>query len=236
MWGYSEYVSVAGQKRAAQKQLEKLRKKNPNVTPVVIEGKRITATWWGNSWCDNFKRYADFQNRIQRGSAYCKNGFVLDLQIAEGEVSALVQGSNLYKLTISIDKLPDEKWQKIVIACAKRVENIAALTEGKFPKELADIFMRQGDGLFPAPNEIKFKCSCPDQYEKHMCKHIAAALYGIGNRLDSDPLLFFRLRGVDPSELIKKSVEEKLQNLLANANKKSNRAIDDKDVARLFGL
>jgi uncharacterized Zn finger protein len=69
-----------------------------------------------------------------------------------------------------------------------------------------------------------------------MCKHVASALYGIGARLDREPLLFFTLRGVDPSELIKRSVEEKMQNLLANTNKKSKRVIADKDVARLFGV
>jgi uncharacterized Zn finger protein len=161
---------------------------------------------------------------------------VLDLQIAEGEISAQVQGSRLYKLSVSIEKLSDKKWRKIVDACAKRVDNIAALTEGKFPKELADIFMTQGDGLFPAPKEIKFQCGCPDQYGAHMCKHIAAVLYGAGARLDADPLLFFKLRGVDPSELIKKSVEEKMQNLLANAGKKSRRVIADEDVTRIFGV
>lgn len=30
-----------------------------------------------------------------------------------------------------------------------------------------------------------------------MCMHVAAALYGVGVRLDEDPLLFFELRGQD---------------------------------------
>ena len=67
-YGYSEYKSVAEQRAKAQKQLAKLRKKDPGIQPVVIEGRKITTTWWGNSWCENFKRYADFENRISRGS------------------------------------------------------------------------------------------------------------------------------------------------------------------------
>ena len=35
-----------------------------------------------------------------------------------------------------------------------------------------------------------------------MCKHIAAVLYGVGNRLDDSPELLFRLPAVDPAELI----------------------------------
>ena len=43
-------------------------------------------------------------------------------------------------------------------------------------------------------------CSCPDW--AGMCKHVAATLYGVGARLDSDPDVLFTLRGVNRSELI----------------------------------
>lgn len=69
-----------------------------------------------------------------------------------------------------------------------------------------------------------------------MCKHIAAALYGVGARLDEDPILFFRLRGIDFEELLKKSVKEKIQSMLKNAPEKSSRAIDDENVFDLFGV
>ena len=35
-----------------------------------------------------------------------------------------------------------------------------------------------------------------------MCKHVAAALYGVGARLDEQPQLLFVLRGVDENELL----------------------------------
>ncbi|PRR77401.1 hypothetical protein CLLI_23140 [Clostridium liquoris] len=69
-----------------------------------------------------------------------------------------------------------------------------------------------------------------------MCKHIAAALYGIGARLDEDPILFFKLRDIDFQELLKKSMEEKMQSMFKNADKKSERIIDDGDVFDLFGV
>ena len=61
-----------------------------------------------------------------------------------------------------------------------------------------DRVCREGDGLFPAPGEIKLSCSCPDSAD--MCKHVAATLYGVGARLDEAPRLLFVLRGVDESE------------------------------------
>src|SRR4051812_44077713 len=39
-----------------------------------------------------------------------------------------------------------------------------------------------------------------------MCKHVAATMYGVGNRLDSAPELPFTLRCVDHMELIEQAV------------------------------
>jgi uncharacterized Zn finger protein len=69
-----------------------------------------------------------------------------------------------------------------------------------------------------------------------MCKHVAAVLYGTGTRLDQDPLLFFTLRGIDCSALLKKSIDEKMNAMLKNAGRKSRRVIDGADIAELFGL
>ncbi|MDR0670848.1 MAG: hypothetical protein LBF64_00885 [Oscillospiraceae bacterium] len=233
-FGWGEYVPVAKKREQAQKLIAKLKKKNPNLSPVVIEGKKITTTWWGKAWCDNLTSYQDYANRLPRGSAYVKNGYVVDLQINGGDITAKVNGSDLYDIKIKIDPLDEEKWAKIVKKVANRIGSIAELAEGKFSQELADVFMRKGDGLFPSPRQIHMDCDCPDW--AGMCKHLAAVMYGVGNRLDSAPLLFFQMRGIDPSELIKKSVDEKMANLLKNSKKRSKRVIKDADIERLFGI
>jgi uncharacterized Zn finger protein len=238
-WGYYEYKPVAEKKADAQRQLEKLRKKNPNISPVVIEGRTIAKTWWGKAWNANLEGYADYANRIGRGSSYVKNGMVLDLQIAPGLVTALVQGSQKtpYKVSIEINKLSAVKWNAIAAQCSHKIGSLAELIEGNFPEDLAQAFLRRDGGLFPSPKEIRFDCSCPDWAD--MCKHVAAALYGVGARLDHDPLLFFTLRGIDFSALLKKSVDEKIGSLLKNAGKKSRRVLsglDEAGIAGLFGL
>jgi uncharacterized Zn finger protein len=236
-WGYRYFYSkpsVAEQRKTAEKRAKQLEKKLGRLQPVVVEGSKIARKWWGMAWNKNLESYADLENRIARGRSYCKNGLIIDLRISAGEITAIVSGSSLYHVKINIEKLSGVKWRNIAETCAKRVENIGTLVEGRFPQELADVFMKQGEGLFPGPQEIHMSCDCPDF--ALLCKHIAAVLYGVGARLDSDPLLFFELRGVDPAELIKKSVEEKMRNLLANAGRKSPRAIADRDVARLFGV
>jgi uncharacterized Zn finger protein len=233
---FPEYVPVAKKKEKVRKQIEKLKKENPNLAPVVIEGKNIANTWWGKAWNKNLENYADYSNRISRGRSYVRNGAVVDLKIETGIVKALVQGSEKkpYNIEIKIEPLSNEKWDSIINLCNHKIDNLAELVEGKFPKELEEIFTLNGKGLFPGENEIKFSCSCYDW--ANMCKHVTAVLYGIGARFDEDPTLFFKLRNIDFEVLLKKTIEQKMQNLLENSDKKSNRVLDDKDVFGLFGV
>jgi uncharacterized Zn finger protein len=233
-YGYSEYVPVSERKKQAEKKKAKLLKKNPNLSPVTIEGRKIAVNWWGIAWNKNLESYADFSNRIGRGSAYLKNGFVVDLQIEPGLITALVQGSSLYNVKIKIDSLSKRKWDAIIKKCGHKISGVESLIKGEFPKELADIFLVQKEGIFPSPKEIHMDCDCPDWAD--CCKHIAAVLYGVGVRLDTDPLLFFKLRNVNFEELLKKSVDEKMQNLLKNAKKKSKRVIKNADINEIFGI
>ena len=77
----------------AGKELEKLRKKGRRIDPVVIEGRAIAKTFWGKAWCDNLESYRDYENRLERGRTYVRNGSVMDLQIAPLKVTAMVSGS-----------------------------------------------------------------------------------------------------------------------------------------------
>ena len=54
-WGFPKYVSVGEKRVKAQKKLKKLRKKNPGIKPIIIEGKDIAKTWWGKEWNKNLE-------------------------------------------------------------------------------------------------------------------------------------------------------------------------------------
>jgi len=233
-YGFREYVPVAKKKEKAAKQVEKLRKKNADLSPVIIEGNKIAKTWWGEAWCRNLESYADFRNRIGRGSAYVKNGFVIDLKIEEGLISGMVVGTNLYTVKINIDILDANRKKNIIKVIGRRIESVSDLIEGKFPKELGQLFLTQGNGLFPSPGEIHMNCTCPDWAD--MCKHVAAVPYGVGARLDQDPLLFFKLRSVDVNDFIKASIDEKLNSMMKNAGKPTKRVIENADITEIFGV
>ncbi|MCP4713856.1 MAG: hypothetical protein GY868_01970 [Deltaproteobacteria bacterium] len=235
-WEYPKYVSVAEKKAKAARKLEKLKKKNPGIAPVLIEGRALATTWWGKSWNANLERYADYSNRIGRGRSYVRHGAVLDLQVAAGQVQARVLGSSsrAYTVAINIQKMNTSTWKEITQACQGRLDSLQELLAGKFPKALGDLFMTKGTGMFPSPKEIAFSCSCPDWAS--MCKHVAAALYGIGARLDEDPNLFFKLRSVDVDDLVSQAIQDTTRNILEKSRRKSTRVLEDANLSDMFEI
>lgn len=107
------------------------------------------------------------------------------------------------------------------------------LIAGHFPKSLESLLTERGT-LFPTPGEIEFYCTCPDS--AHMCKHVAAAMYGIGVRLDENPFYFFIFRGIDVEQLVKKTLDSRVESMLSHGDVKNDRIIDDKEVENLFHL
>jgi uncharacterized Zn finger protein len=227
---------VAQRRAKAAKQLQQMQKKHPNLKPVMLTGNSLASTWWGKSWNSNLERYADYSNRIGRGRSYVRNRAVLDLQITPETITALVQGSRSqpYKITITIGPLSAGNWSHIRQACAGRLDSLSELLAGQFPQALKELFFEKGAGLFPAPHDIHFDCSCPDWAS--MCKHIAAALYGVGARLDADPALFFTLRGIHIDDLITETLTETAQTLLGKAERQSQNILHDVDLGDVFGI
>jgi uncharacterized Zn finger protein len=229
-FGWKPYVPVAERRRRAEQQAAKFKKNGQPITPVTIEGRSIAASFWGKSWCTNLDRYSDYASRLPRGRTYVRNGSVVDLQIANGEVTALVAGSKLYTIKITITPVKRDAWKAICRDCSGSVSSLVELLQGRLSKSVMDRVCREGDGLFPSPKDIKLSCSCPDWAS--MCKHVAASLYGVGARLDSEPELLFVLRGVDQNELLSAGPEIALSAAAPAAGK----LLDDDDVAALFGL
>lgn len=230
-FGWGDYVSVAEKRRRAEKKVAELKKQGRSIAPVKIERRTIAKSFWGQSWCRNLEHYSDFASRLPRGRSYVRNGSVVDLQIGKGEVTAIVSGSELYRIKIAISPVAAHRWRAICRDCAGTIDSLVELLQGRLAKGVMDRVCREGDGLFPAPNEIKLSCSCPDWAD--MCKHVAAALYGVGARLDQKPQLLFVLRGVDENELLAGAGQElPLKRTASGAAK----VLDDGDVAALFGL
>src|ERR1035441_9023351 len=125
-YGWRPYVSVAKRRQKAAKEMAKLKKKGHPVSPVVVEGRTIVKTFWGKAWCENLERYSDFANRLPRGRTYVRNGSVIDLQIAPGEIKALVSGSEIYKVAVKVAPVAKGRWRSICTDCAGAIDSLTA--------------------------------------------------------------------------------------------------------------
>lgn len=230
-YGYewAPYVSVAERKAKAAKHIEKERKKGKNFSPIVIEGRTISKTFWGKAWCENLESYSTYANRLPRGRTYARNGSIIDFQVEKGKILAQVMGSSLYQVNITIAQMEKAKWESLTTVCAGKIDSLIELLQGKFSKAVMEILTEKEHGLFPKPKEIRMRCSCPDSAT--MCKHVAAVLYGMGASLDQNPEWLFTLRHVDHLDLIA-SVD--VNNALIQS--KGPQDLQDEDLSQLFGI
>ena len=224
------YVPVAKRRANATKEIDKLRKKGMNIEPIAVHGRKISSTFWGQAWCSHLEKFSDYENRLPRGRTYVRNGSVCHLAISRGKVEAIVSGSTLYRINITVSPLSTRKWDDIRQRCAGQIGSMLELLQGRFSDNVMGIVTDKNKGLFPKPGEIRLVCDCPDWAE--MCKHIAAVLYGVGARLDQQPELLFLLRNVDREALISQELE--LQS--ATSAKGKRRRLAESDLSDVFGV
>ena len=230
-FGYAPYVPVAERRKKAERAAAKARKNGASMDGVAAYRGAIAKTFWGKAWCTNLEQYSDFENRLPRGRTYVRSGAVIDLKLSGGEVTAQVMGSSLYTVKVRVAKVEVLAWQAISAECADSIGSLVELLQGKLSSAVMERICRPSTGLFPEPKALIFACSCPDWAD--MCKHVAAALYGVGARLDKQPELLFALRGVDAKELVARAAAG-----MTSTQKKpvSSRVLDDASLANLFGL
>jgi uncharacterized Zn finger protein len=232
-WGYyRNYVPVAERRKKALKKVDKLCAKGEPVQPIAPFNTRgIAESFWGKAWCRHLESFSDYENRLPRGRTYIRNGSVCHLSLDEGTARALVSGSELYELSIHIQPLDPKKWAAIKARCQGRIGSLIELLQGKISDEIMAVVTDRTDGLFPQPGEIRFNCNCPDWAD--MCKHVAAAMYGIGVRLDSAPELLFKLRGVHHGELI---TSGSTLGELSSGRRSRRRTLESDAIESVFGI
>jgi uncharacterized Zn finger protein len=230
-YNWKPYVTAAERRKKAERAAARAKKAGAKLSPVAISRGAIAKTFWGKSWCENLEHYSDFANRLPRGRTYVRNGSVIDLKITDGKVQAQVVGSSLYKVVVSVIAVPRKRWQALSADCAGSIDSLVELLQGRLSKAVMERICRPDNGLFPAPPEIQFDCSCPDWAA--MCKHVAAVLYGVGARLDQQPELIFTLRRVDAKDLVAQAGAGLPKSKHATP---SGKVLDDPHLADVFGI
>lgn len=232
-WGrWEPYVPVAQRRARGNAQAKKKLRKGEAVAPVLISGRKIATTFWGKAWCDHFDQYSDFSNRLPRGRTYARNGSIAHLRIESGKATAYVSGSSLYEVKITIKPLAKKAWKDLCASCATSIHSVIDLMRGRLPEPVIKTLTDPDVGMFPTGRDLQMSCSCPDG--AYMCKHLAATIYGVGNRLDESPELLFLLRGVDQHDLIGMALATEVSPNATDAA--SDNELAGEDLADIFGI
>lgn len=201
MHWYPRYVPVDEQRARTVSEMQELRTRGVRVQPIELRGRTIARNFWGRRWCEHLESFSEYAARLAHGRAYVRNGSVCHLAIDAGEIDAMVVGSSLYHVTIRIRQLQRAAWADITNACAGQIGSLSELRGGRLSDRVIEVLTERDTGLFPHPGEIVADCACSDPAA--MCKHAAAAVSGVGARLDDHPELLFLLRGVDEADLMR---------------------------------
>ena len=156
--------------------------------------------FWGRRWQEHLEASPYFAKRLPGGRALCRTGVVSRVAIRPGRFQGMIVGGRPHYVDVRIRKLQADAWNAIRIACLGQIGSEDELREGRVSGHVRDILTDPDRGLFPAPSEVKSRCSCSDAVLP--CKHVMAVLWGAGGRFDTDPFLLFRLRGVRSNDLV----------------------------------
>ena len=154
-------------------------------------------TWWGHEWLQSLTNI-DYENRIPRGKRYARNGFVKELLIQGNVISAKVKGSRPtpYKVTVKVNKFKPEETEALMDGILSHPAIVAELLNRKLSPAVMDIARQNNLKVFPSTwRDLQMDCSCPDWAVP--CKHIAAVIYMVGQEIDNNPFIIFKLHGVD---------------------------------------
>jgi hypothetical protein len=162
----------------------------------------MATTWWSNRLVALLDSYG-LGGRMQRGRRYARQGQLASFHVEPGVVHADVQGSRPtpYSVTVAFTPLTDAQWDDVQRAIESTLRFAARLLAGEVPAELEEVFAAAGVALLPARwRDLRASCSCPDH--ENPCKHIAAVLYVLADRLDDDPWLLLSWRGRSRGDLL----------------------------------
>jgi uncharacterized Zn finger protein len=165
---------------------------------------QIGETWWSRRFLEAVES-ALVGGRWVRGRAYARRGQVFELDIANGLISARVQGSRPtpYKVRVAMPVVRDEEWDRILVSLASQASYCASMLAGELPHEVEDVFAEAGVTMLPSPtSRLTTGCTCPDW--ANPCKHVAAVCYLVAERFDLDPFAVLAWRGRDRAAVLQR--------------------------------
>lgn len=159
--------------------------------PIQSFGRR----WWSRQWLSRIGEQD--AERMMRGEVYARQGNVKDFRIEDNCVKAEVRGSRINPYEVSVLFAPYPRAQQLLIQ--QLIQNHKEVVKTDIPLEWQQRFEEAGTHFFPHPEtHMSMDCTCPDWTVP--CKHMAAVCCLLAEFMDADPLLMFKLQGVEVDE------------------------------------
>lgn len=168
---------------------------------IRLQARRGKAAWWATRWLAAIEAGA-VGERWAQGRADARRGQVVDLDYTINGIAATVQGTRREPehVAIRVTAIDQPTWLRIVEAIAGDGAARAELLVGKMPEGIESLVRREGVELFPQlGDDLQLECTCSDWSAP--CRHVVAVALLAAELMEADPLLAFRVRGIEPALL-----------------------------------
>lgn len=158
--------------------------------------------WWAHRWCDLLAETGR-SDRLHRGRVLARTGNVFGFRIEVGSMRGEVRQSRaeLHESTLELPAWSLDEQSRVLEEVARRARYGAALLAGILDPRLEEALLELGVHLFPRSFE-ELSCCCTCTEETQPCPHVAALIYLFAERIDRNPFLLLRLRGIRREHLL----------------------------------
>ncbi len=158
-----------------------------------------SGAWASQRWIRLLEEVAPGPSLVE-GLEYARQGQTRRLTLESCAAVAHVQGrqEKPYQTRLTLPKIGDDAWPRIVQALAESASFSAKLLSGEVPPTIEEAFAPVGERLIPLATDLVGTCTCGGSA---WCKHVCCVGYLIADRLATDASALFLLRGLDGEEL-----------------------------------
>lgn len=157
-----------------------------------VRGYGLTA--WGRAFVAVVESGADHRH-LTGARRYFREHHVAGLEIAPGQITAAVRGSQLDPFEVILrPRTVDPATVVELLRTGGNVDALLALARGEQPGALGELV---------APTEsadVASSCTCPDQAPR--CIHVLATAFEVAAQIDKQPTTLLRVMGTDLPDLL----------------------------------
>lgn len=152
----------------------------------------------------------------EEGHRYAVAGQTATMIVSAGTVTSGVQGraSRPYQVAMHFQPWSAEEWERLIAALSAEAQYSARFLVGEVPASVETLArsLKLGAPLVPCTpggdpaSDPRITCACGGAQP---CKHAVAAMHILVERLETEPLLLFTLRGLTPTQVIERTQERR---------------------------